>query len=287
MGEFIMRSEENPQQSGRARQFPASRRNGNKGLSGVRMPKSRGWTGWVKFIDDAEWVSYQRVLQEIALQGIPFALGGGMATATHIGLWQNTGDLDMYVLPSDCERMIRLTERLGFTDVDNKLPYDHSWTYRATDGKVIVEAIWSMRNGRANVDSEWLDRSEEIEILGSTVRVAPVEEMIWHKLYVVMKPRCDWPDVLNYLYFKSGSLDWGHLLKRLDEDKPLLASVLAIFSWISPDRSGTIPKWVWQTVGLEVPKSSSFLDGLRHAAFLSPSKWYAPMADGSLLERSK
>jgi hypothetical protein len=251
------------------------------------MSKQIGWTGWADQIPTEQWLAYERVLRELTSQRIPFALGGGFASATHTGLWHGTKDLDIYILPEYRGRVIWLTQQMGLVDFSDQQPYDHSWTYRATDGKVIVEAIWSMRNQRANVDREWIERSQEAEIRGLRVRVAPAEEMIWHKLYVVLKERCDWPDVVNYLCFRADGLDWQHLLDRLGEDKPLLTAVIALFSWISPDRVTTIPAWVWERLGLKVQEPGSAADGLRHATLLSAYNWYGSMAEGFTLERSR
>ena len=251
------------------------------------MSRAAGWTGWVDLIAPNRWPAYERVLRELNARQIKFALGGGIATATHSGFWHETKDLDFYILPEDRERVIELTAQLGLADIHSELPYDHSWTYRSTDGNIVVEAIWAMRNHRATVDCEWLRRSEEVNAGGLHFRVAAVEEMIWHKLYVVMKERCDWPDVLNCLYTRAGSLDWSHLLDRLGEDKPLLASALVLFSWISPDLVSTVPSWVWNDLGLRISEGGSAADGLRRAALLSTYNWYGPMADGVTLERSR
>lgn len=51
--------------------------------------------------------------------------------------------------------------------------------------------------------------------------VLPVEEMIWDKLYVMQRDRCDWPDTLNLLYAAGPTLDWQYLFGRLASDAPL------------------------------------------------------------------
>jgi hypothetical protein len=57
--------------------------------------------------------------------------------------------MDMYVLATDRERVVELTKQIGLKDVYDQYPYDRNWTYRASDGNVIVETIWTMRNHRA------------------------------------------------------------------------------------------------------------------------------------------
>ncbi len=249
--------------------------------------RSRGWTGWADLIPPERWSVYQRFLQNAILRRITFALGGACATATHTGCWRDTNDMDIYILPADRERVVELTEQIGLKDIHGQYPYEHDWTYRATDGNVIVEAIWCMRNHRADVDPEWLERSTEADLRAMKIRIAPPEEMIWAKLYVLMRERCDWPDILNYLYYCAAGLDWQHLVDRLGEDAPLLGAVLSVFSWISPDRGATIPEWVWQKLGLRVPQITLVDDNLRHALLLSTRNWYGPMSEGSRLEKSR
>lgn len=250
------------------------------------MQASRGWTGWVDLIPSSQWLVYQRLLRGAMARRIPFALGGTFATATHTGCWRDTADMDFYVLPADRERVIELTQDIGLQDVYDRYPYDREWTYRATDGNVIVEAIWTMRNHRAEVDPQWLERSNEVDLRGMKVRVCSPEEVVWVKLYVLMNERCDWPDVLNYLRYCAATLDWHYLLNRLGEDAPLLGAVLCLFSWISPGRTSTIPEWLWERIGLRVPAVTSGGDNLRHAGLLSARNWYGPMAEGSKLEKS-
>lgn len=251
------------------------------------MSRSLAWTGWVDQLEPDHWQVYERVMQEATRQRITFALAGAFATATHTGRFRNTNDMDFYILPADRERVVQLTKQIGLRDFYDECPYDRSWTYRATNGTVIVEAIWTMRNHRASVDPEWLERALQVEMRGMRVRVTPPEEMIWPKLYVMMRERCDWPDILNYFYFCADGLDWRHLLDRLGEDKPLLTAALSVFSWISPDRVSTVPGWVWQDLGLRVSEAGFKGDSLGRAALFSTKKWYGAMAQGASIETSR
>ena len=63
---------------------------------------------WSKLVPEEEWALYDHVLRGAAENGIPFALGGAFAVATHTGCWRNTKDLDLYVLPEHKGRMIEL-----------------------------------------------------------------------------------------------------------------------------------------------------------------------------------
>jgi hypothetical protein len=186
-------------------------------------------------VPKAEWKVYHRVLKEANRAEIPFALGGAIALGAYTGKFRNTKDIDLYVLEADRDRMIKLLNRLGLKDYFDTCPYDRGWIYRASDGKVIVDIIWAMANKRANVDEEWLSRGAELMAGDIKVRVLAPEELIWSKLYVIQRERCDWPDILNVMYSAGPSMDWDHLMQRVGDDAPLLKGVLSVFTWLCPE----------------------------------------------------
>jgi hypothetical protein len=204
-------------------------------------------------IPDSEWNVYQRVIQEAQGAGIRFAFGGAFATAVYTGGLRNTKDFDFYILPEDREKMRAAITRAGLEDYHERLPYDPSWIYRGCRGDVIVDAIWAMANLRAYVDAHWLTDGPEVAIRGERLRAIPVEELIWSKLYVLQRDRCDWGDVLNLIDARAESIQWEHLLSQLGEDAPLLAGVLSVFAWLAPERGLAIPKPVWDRLGLQPP----------------------------------
>jgi len=116
--------------------------------------------------------------------------------------------------------------------------------------------------------------------------------MMWAKLYVMMHDRSDLPDVLNYIYFCGGGLDWAHLVDRLGEDTPLLAAVLSVFSWLSPHRAALLPGWLWERLGLRTavsagPAGDNADNDVEHrAALFCTNAWFGPMARNSHLEKS-
>ena len=205
---------------------------------------------WEEQIPAADWEIYRRVIREIRSAGIPFAFGGAFATAVYTGQLRNTKDFDLYILPDDRERVIELVQRSGMTDYFDRLPYDRSWIYRASQGDVIVDAIWEMANHRAAVDRHWLSRGPEVRLRGERLRALPVEELIWSKLYVLQRGRSDWVDILNLIDAQATAINWEHLVNRLSEDRPLLAGVLHVYRWLVPEAAGRIPAPIRRDFGL-------------------------------------
>jgi hypothetical protein len=208
---------------------------------------------WQMRIPDSEWAVYSRVIREVRSAGIRFAFGGAYATAVYTDQLRNTKDLDFYILPADGERIERALTRAGLHDHFDQLSYDRKWIYRASQGDILVDAIWQMANYRAQVDEQWLVRGPEVVIRGEALRAIPIEELIWSKLYVFQRERCDWTDVFRLIDARSASINWEHLLDRLADDAPLLAGALEVYSWLAPDRAGQIEQGVWGRLGLPYP----------------------------------
>jgi hypothetical protein len=233
---------------------------------------------WSHRLPTEEWEVYRSVMQEARGLGMTFAFGGAFATAVYTGELRNTKDFDFYVLPSERETMIEATRRAGLKDHFDRLQYDRSWIYRASDGDVLVDVIWAMANHRAGVDASWLNQGPLVEIRGERIRAIPIEELIWSKLYVLQRERTDWGDVLNLIAAQAASIDWDHLLTRLADDTPLLAAALGVFSWLTPSRAQAIPVTVWQQLGLRAPQPGpeDHADTLARAALIDSRPWFRP-----------
>jgi len=218
---------------------------------------------------------YGEVIQRARARGIRFAFGGAFATAVYTGELRNTKDFDFYLLPSDREPMRQVMEEAGLRDHFERLSYDRSWIYRGSRGDIIVDAIWAMANHRATVDEYWLSRGPEISIQGERLQAIPVEELIWSKLYVLQRERCDWGDVFNLIDASGNALDWDHLLDRLNTDAPLLAGALSVYTWLAPDRVHTIPEAIRARLGLGEPPAREDPELSRtRAALLDSRPWF-------------
>ena len=231
---------------------------------------------WGPLVPDEQWAVYERAIAHARAAGIPFALGGAFGLACWTGSFRNTKDLDLYVQPRDREGMIAALGRAGLRDYYDRQPYDRAWIYRAAEGEVIVDVIWAMANQRAQVDAAWLERGPEVTVRGATLRVIPVEELVWAKLYVVQRERCDWPDVLNVLHARGPALDWDHLCRRLGEDLPLLRGALALYGWLCPERAAALPPGLWREIGVPPPAPGPAAGGRRRVDLLDSRPWLFP-----------
>ncbi len=208
---------------------------------------------WHKLLPAEEWQLARPVIGAAGERNVAIAAGGGLAQAVYAQRARRTKDIDLFLLPRDRQTMVESLANAGFVDYYDQAPYDRSWIFRGIRDGLIIDLIWQMANHRAQVDHRWLERGPTVEIDGTLLRLMAVEELIWTKLYVLGRDRCDWPDLLNILYIQASQLDWPHLLDRLGEDAPLAASLLCVFGWICPLQAREIPARVWNCLGVARP----------------------------------
>jgi hypothetical protein len=230
---------------------------------------------WTEQIPDAEWAIYEQAI--VALRPIEsqLLLGGAFGLAAYTGNWRNTKDMDIYVRPRDREAMIDALTRVGFKDYYEQVPYVRHWIYRAWKDGCIVDLIWAMANQRAEVDEEWFERAEEIRVRSETLGVVPPEELLWCKLYVLQKDRCDWPDVMTLIHAMEQQIDWDHLVYRLGDDLPLLAGLLNVYCWLCPGGNLNLPQKLKAMVPVCGQSRGPLADACR-INWIDSRPWFTP-----------
>ena len=205
---------------------------------------------WAALIPDDQWAIFRCGAEAINRSGAPFLLGGAMALAAYTQHWRTTKDVDVIVRPADHERAVAALKVAGFEDYFAHEPYDRSWIFRAFLDGVIFDVIWELPNHRVRIDDAWFERASDLPLRGETYAVAPAEELVRVKLYVMQRERCDWVDVLNILAGAAAHIDWVWLVRRMGRDLPLLHGALAIFNWMCPERAQHIPGWLREQFAL-------------------------------------
>jgi Nucleotidyl transferase of unknown function (DUF2204) len=236
---------------------------------------------WPGIASERQIAVYHEVIQEGTGRNIPFAVGGSLGMAIYAGHVRSTKDLDLYVVPQHKDAMVAMLTELGLNDYYETNPYDRGWIYRATTDDIIVDVIWSMANRRTVVDEDWLTRGCEVEFAGERVKLIPKEELLWSKLYVLQRDRCDWPDILNLLDAAGAEFDWRRLLDRIGEDRSLLAAVLCIYSWLSPEGAAKLPQWLWLRTVRQAHRTMGAKEvSAQRAALLDSRPWLLSLMNG-------
>lgn len=231
---------------------------------------------WCEVVHEDQWRIYREAIHAVKNARAKFLVGGAFGLAAYIGRCRNTKDMDLFVLPSDKDRVVDALTKIGFDDYYTKLPYDRGWIYRATRDEVIVDTIWQTPNRRSVVDELWFERARLVSLKDEALKVLPPEELLNIKLYVFQRDRCDWPDLLNLLYAVGPELDWKHVLMRLGPEKPLLGGLLQVFNWVAPWKAVELPEWLRNEFCLTRPSAEELaLDPHRRIDLLDSRPWFA------------
>jgi hypothetical protein len=183
---------------------------------------------------------YRSVIWNLREAGIPYLVGGTYALEHHAGLVRDTKDLDLFVRRADWSR---IADTLAPHSLRCELVHSH-WLGKAFDGDHFVDVIFSGGNGLVEVDDDWLTHGVPSVILEVPVHLAPAEEIIWSKAFVMERERFDGADVTHILRKSAVTMDWVRLLRRFGPHPQVLLSHLLIFQFAYPDHRRNVPDWV-------------------------------------------
>ncbi|ACL63519.1 conserved hypothetical protein [Anaeromyxobacter dehalogenans 2CP-1] len=179
-------------------------------------------------------------LRALAGSGVPFLVAGAYAFFEYTGIFRDTKDLDLFLREKDLEAAFRVLEEAGFrTELT-----DAGWIGKAWQGEWFVDLIFSSGNGVAVVDDLWFTHARPGRVMDVEVLLAPPEEIIWSKSFVLERERYDGADVNHLLHVCGPGMDWDRLLQRFDRYWEVLFSHLLLFQFAYPGARSTVPDWV-------------------------------------------
>ena len=205
------------------------------------------------WVPEAEREVYKRALRVLNEHGIPYVVAGAYAIYEHTGIYRETKDLDVFVEPERTIESARALRGAGFT---MRLEQPH-WLAKACDGDLFIDLIYGMGNGLALIDSGWYEHSRPAILAATPVRVAPPEELLWHRLFIHERHRHDMGDIVHLIACVGRAMDWSRLLERVAEHWPLLLAQIHIFMYVYPELDGAVPRWVIDTLLERVREEAS------------------------------
>jgi hypothetical protein len=194
------------------------------------------------WIPEEERTIYKRALEALASAQVPFVVAGAYAIYEHTGIYRKTKDLDLFFEPSAVVPAARALRAAGFV---TRLEDAH-WLAKATSGEYFVDLIYGMGNGVALIDGDWLRHSRQGMIAATPVRIAPPEELVWHRLFISERHRHDMADILHLILCLGDTFDWERLVRRVGPHWPLLLAQLLAFSYVYPGYRNNVPAWVYE-----------------------------------------
>ena len=196
---------------------------------------------------------YRRALQLLNESKIPYLVGGAYALAHYTGVARDTKDIDIFVRPHDCQRVLDWFGNQGFRA---ELTFPH-WLGKVFYSQFFLDVIFSSGNGIATVDDRWFSHSVPAELMGEPARFCPVEEMIWSKSYIQERERFDGADIHHLLRARGTYMDWTRLLERFGDHWRILFGHLVVFGFVYPRERAKVPNWVMQDLVTRLKKEPS------------------------------
>jgi hypothetical protein len=151
--------------------------------------------------------SLKKAVAALRESGVPFLLGGSLA------IWARGGpetrhDLDFVIKPEDADRALAVLEDAGMRT--EKPPEE--WLHKAWDGDVLIDLIFAPRG--LEVDDELIERGELLHVIGITIPVMAIEDVLATKLMALHEHELDYTSSLTIARAVREQIDWPSLRAR-------------------------------------------------------------------------
>jgi hypothetical protein len=143
---------------------------------------------------------------------IPFLLGGSLAVWARGGP-ETRHDLDFVVKEEDVERAVDVLAEAGMRP--EKPPEE--WLWKAWDGDVLIDIIFKPRG--LEVTDEVIERGELLHVLGITMPVMSIEDVLATKLLALHEHELDFTGLVRIARAVREQIDWRYLRDRT-KDSP-------------------------------------------------------------------
>jgi hypothetical protein len=176
-------------------------------------------------------------MQLLVRNRIEFLIGGAYALGHYTGLSRDTKDFDLMLRPEDVPMALDACRNAGY-GVD--FTFTH-WLAKIWSATSFIDVIFRAGNGLGEVDDLWFRKAQVASVLGISVKIAPPEELIWHKAYVMERERFDGADIIHLLASCAPGIDWTRLIERFGPDWRVLMSHLILFGFVFPLKRNAVP----------------------------------------------
>jgi hypothetical protein len=151
---------------------------------------------------------------------VPFLLAGSLAVWARGGP-ETRHDLDFVVKEDDVERAVDVLAEAGMRP--EKPPEE--WLWKAWDGDVLIDVIFAPRG--LEVTDEVMRRGEQLHVLGITIPVMSIEDVLATKLLALHEHELDFTGVVRIARAVREQIDWRYLRERT-KDSPYASGFFVI-----------------------------------------------------------
>jgi len=138
---------------------------------------------------------------------IPFLLAGSLAVWARGGP-ETRHDLDFVIKPEDADRALTVLTDAGMRP--EKPPEE--WLHKAWDGEVLIDLIYAPRG--LDVTDEVIERGDLLHVVGITIPVMAIEDVLATKLMALHEHELDYTSVLRIARSVREQIDWPSLRAR-------------------------------------------------------------------------
>ena len=149
----------------------------------------------------------KKVVAALREADVPFLLAGSLAVWARGGP-ETRHDLDFVVKEEDVERAVEVLAEAGMEP--EKPPEE--WLWKARDGDVQVDLIFRPRG--LEVTNEVIARGELLHVLGITIPVMSIEDVLATKLLALHEHQLDFTGLVRIARAVREQIDWGYLRER-------------------------------------------------------------------------
>lgn len=185
---------------------------------------------------------YGELIDVLQKKKVPFMIGGTYAFTSYTGIERPTKDMDIRCAFEDYPKILKVLSEAGYKCEIS----EERWIAKVhnEDGRFFTDVIFAEKNGLNKIDQGWLKRARKGDVLGRTVLLEPLEDMICSKAYIQHRERFDGADVHHLILKYHKEIDWKFLAEKMDPHWEVLFGHFVTFMFIYPSEKKVIPKWL-------------------------------------------
>jgi hypothetical protein len=153
--------------------------------------------------------SLKKAVAALREADIPFLLAGSLAVWARGGP-ETRHDLDFVIKPEDAERALTVLADAGMRPENPP----EEWLHKAWDGDVLIDLIHAPRG--LEVTDDVMARGELLHVIGITIPVMSIEDVLTTKLMALHEHELDYSGVLRIARAVREQVDWPSLRRRTE-----------------------------------------------------------------------